>query len=65
MADTEFTLETSAVTIAELDGACQAYALLPGQIEVGALVPCPDGDHEHWVVAVLHTEVTDNAQIID
>jgi hypothetical protein len=65
LADTEFPLETSAVTIAELNGDRQAYALLPGHIEVGAQVPCPDADHEHWVVSVRHTEVADNVRIID
>jgi hypothetical protein len=39
-ADTEFTLETSPVTMAELDGDCHRHALIPGCIEVGAVVPC-------------------------
>jgi hypothetical protein len=65
MAETEFTVETSPVTMAELDGDCQAYAFRPGHIEVGAQVPCPDADHEHWVVSVLQTEVAENVRIID
>jgi hypothetical protein len=59
-----FTLQTSAVTLAELDGDCQRHALLPGRIEVGAVVPCPDGDHEHRVLDVLHTEAAENVRII-
>jgi hypothetical protein len=64
MADTELTLETSAVTMAELDGDCQRHALIPGPIVIGAVVPCPDGDHEHRVLNVLHTEAAENIRII-
>jgi hypothetical protein len=53
------------MTLAELQGDCQAYALLPRHIEIGALVPCPDADHEHLVLSVLHTEVGENIRIID
>ena len=58
-------LQTSAVTVAELDGDCQRRALLPGHIEAGARVPCPDGDHDHLVLAVVHAEVAENIRIIE
>lgn len=56
-------LQTSPLTIAELDGDCQDYAFLPGHIEVGAEVPCPDGDHDHQVLNVIHTAVVHNIEV--
>lgn len=63
--DTEFTLQTSSVTLAVLDDACQHHALIPGHIPAGTRVACPDGDHDHLVLAVFHTEVAENVRIID
>ena len=63
--DTDFTLQTSPVTLAVLDGDCQHHALIPGHIPAGTRVACPDRDHDHEVLAVLHTAVAENVQIID
>lgn len=60
----ESALRSTPVTIAELDNGCQRYALLPGHIDVGAVVPCPDGDHEHRVLTALHTAVAENVNVI-
>lgn len=57
-------LHTSPLTIAELDGECQPVAFLPGHIEVGAVVPCPDGDHDHRVLTAIHTAVVHNIRVV-
>jgi len=62
---TEFTLETSAVTLAELDtDTCPRHVFLPGHLDAGAEVPCPAGDHTHVLLEALHTAVAENVQII-
>ncbi len=79
MAET-FTFLLSPVTLAELDlddnlddddagvdggGRCQRYVWLPGHLDAGVTAPCPCGDHEHRIVSALHTEVVENAVIVD
>jgi hypothetical protein len=58
-----FKLKTDPITLAKVDGDCQVV-ILPGHIEEGATVPCPDGDHDHQVLDSLHTEVVTNIKII-
>ena len=57
-------LMTTPITLARLDGDCQGYAFVPGHIETGVLVRCPDGHHEHEVLSVVHTEVAENIRIV-
>ncbi len=44
---------TEPITMAKVDGDC-GVVILPGHIEDGATVPCPDGDHDHHVLEALH-----------
>jgi len=62
---TQFALETSPVTLAELDtDTCPRHVFLPGHLDAGAEVPCPAGDHTHRVFEALHAAVAENVQII-
>ena len=54
-----FTLRISPVTLAEVDGDC-GYVFVPGHVPAGTRVPCPDGDHDHEVLTVVHTGVVEN-----
>lgn len=58
-------LKTSPITLAALGGGCQGYALVPGHLEAGVLVCCPDGNHGHEVLSVVHAEVAENIWIIN
>ena len=55
-------LLTSPITIASVDD-CGAV-ILDGTFEVGETVPCPDGDHDHYILDVLHTEAVHNIRIV-
>ncbi|MGH3778370.1 MAG: hypothetical protein ACRDRR_21950 [Pseudonocardiaceae bacterium] len=59
-------LQTSPITVAELDGACQRFVFIPGHLDVGATVRCPGGgDHEHRILTACHTAVVENIVIIE
>lgn len=47
------------------DTACPRHEFLPGHIEAGARVPCPNGDHDHdvVVVAVIHTALVETSTV--
>lgn len=55
---------TEPTTMAKVDGDC-GVVILPGHIEDGATVPCPDGDHDHHVLEALHIEVATNISVIE
>lgn len=55
--------ETSPITIAEVDD-CGAV-ILPGTVEIGETVPCPEGDHDHYILGVLHTVAVHNLRTIE
>lgn len=55
-------LRTSPITIASVDD-CGAV-ILDGTFHVGETVPCPDGDHDHYILDVLHTVAVHNIHIV-
>lgn len=62
--DTTDSTDDAWVTFARVDSPCEAV-LLPGRFHVGETVPCPDGDHTHRLVEVIHAEVWDTVALGD
>lgn len=56
-------LRTSPITIASVDD-CGAV-ILEGTFHVGETVPCPYGDHDHYILDALHTVAVHNISVIE
>jgi hypothetical protein len=56
-------VQTSPITIATVED-CDAV-ILEGTFEAGETVPCPHGDHEHYLLDVLHTVAVHNISIVE
>ncbi len=56
-------LVTSPITLVVLADDCGNHASVPGHVHEGELIPCPSGDHEHYVQMAFPTEVVENITI--
>lgn len=56
-------LNTAPITLVVLADDCGNHASVPGHVYEGESVPCPSGDHEHYVQMAFQTELVQNITV--